>query len=478
MKKLVFLITFVLLHICGCTSSSSLQGNGTEENPYLIRNGNDLSKLSAFVANKKEQYVNGHYKVTNDINLKNVNFLPIGGIDFSYFNGTFDGDGHTIKNFKISAYRQYSGLFGYLEKDATIKNLNVETNYSIVSQRSFTGLVVSFASAGSKILNCSAKGSIIYDKIIDQSSFSNSKFISQYKDVLVEETLDEEESEEEKTKTVYYFKGFAGGIVGMNYGLVENCSASVTIKSDVVGGIAGSNAGTITNCEAVNCNLYAGTSVGGIVGYSNLVINSSTEYAQVTYCSSRDHHISGTTILGGIVGASLGRLIIDRCQSYGIIEDTSSHSTTAGDILGRIVYLYVHASSQSNLYLNNRLNNVKVTNCLSLNSFKVCPDAEKYLSIYVLLFPTSFASKSFSDCISQMSVKDGTSSNTEITSSDLVTLYVFNENYAELANNASSHSDLTKETISERIKTPVDNIETHTVDDVTGYILADVKNVV
>jgi len=57
----------------------------------------------------------------NDIELTDDDELPI-----PTFGGTFNGNGHTISGLSITQSVSPAGLFGVLQKDAVIKNLNVE----------------------------------------------------------------------------------------------------------------------------------------------------------------------------------------------------------------------------------------------------------------------------------------------------------------------------------------------------------------
>lgn len=85
-----------------------------------------------------------------------------------------------------------------------------------------------------------------------------------------------------------------GGIVGCNYGLIENCSNQASISSvngNVVGGIVGTNAGNIVNSH--NKGTITGvSSVGGIIGLN---------YSEIKNCYNIAS-INGYNLTGGIVG--------------------------------------------------------------------------------------------------------------------------------------------------------------------------------
>lgn len=108
---------------------AELSGKGTQESPYLIGTADELKLLSSNI-NSGKGY-SAHYKLTSDIDLGGVEWTPIGYYSELYkdtvaFCGVFDGDGHTISNFKITKDSVvYVGLFGRVV-GGTIKNLNVD----------------------------------------------------------------------------------------------------------------------------------------------------------------------------------------------------------------------------------------------------------------------------------------------------------------------------------------------------------------
>ena len=63
-------------------------------------------------------------KLTADIELASKSWTPI-GTSANRYTGTFDGDGHIVKNLYINTTAGYQALFGYVGEKATIKNLGV-----------------------------------------------------------------------------------------------------------------------------------------------------------------------------------------------------------------------------------------------------------------------------------------------------------------------------------------------------------------
>ena len=97
----------------------------------------------------------------------------------------------------------------------------------------------------------------------------------------------------------FYGKRYVGGLVGRNYGTVENCYNTGTVKGEYgVGGVVGYNADTVENCY--NTGTVKGEiSVGGIVGYNVSIVKN---------CYNTGN-VSGTaTNVGGVGGFNIGRV--------------------------------------------------------------------------------------------------------------------------------------------------------------------------
>ena len=137
--------------------SDSIEGEGTEEAPYLIGSAADLAYFAAQVNGGKD-YEGEYVKVTADINLSNVAVAPIGNTD-ALFKGTFDGDGFTVSGLNISSDSDKGiGFFGAAHM-ATIKNINVKGNVIC------TGRIVAVAGLLGKannvtLYNCSFDGTV------------------------------------------------------------------------------------------------------------------------------------------------------------------------------------------------------------------------------------------------------------------------------------------------------------------------------
>ena len=287
---------------------TGLQGEGTADNPYIVSSAAELIYMAEQVNNNSDSYY--YYQkviqLTQDIDLEGTE-LTIGiykDDEKKYFYGTLDGNGHSIKGLKIENKDQgYVGLFPYLTKYATVKNLTLEEPV-IETKGSYVGALVGFDN-NANIENCH----VIDAKI---TGITN-----------------------------------VGGLIGqLNKGNITNCSATgiITATNDQVGGIIGSTGynvtAVITACR-FNGTLkadYESGRAGGIVG----VISNST--ATITACYASGSFSSGTTSsivpscsLGGIVGIGMNNANVTLKACYANVtldNEEESQVPSKGGIIG------------------------------------------------------------------------------------------------------------------------------------------------
>ena len=94
-----------------------------DDKSYNISTLEQLRGVSELATNKKVTFKDKTINLANDIDLKNENWSPIAG-----FSGTFNGNGHTIRNLKIkeNAQKGNIGFFSYVN-EAKISNLRFDT---------------------------------------------------------------------------------------------------------------------------------------------------------------------------------------------------------------------------------------------------------------------------------------------------------------------------------------------------------------
>lgn len=206
-----------------------------ENNNYLVNDYDDLCIMEAMVNSGKQEYVNGSYVLTNDIDCKGENFIHremIGTEDIS-FGGTFDGQGHTISNLNYGSDVEgfdsgnLNGLFGSIGETGTVKNLTVD-------------------------------GATVWG---DNSIIEGCGVISNENNGTIENVT------VKNSKVQLGDCPYLGGISGINNGTIKNCSVeNTTIRRrwggcDVrgMGCICETNNGTVENCYSDNCKFENGS---------------------------------------------------------------------------------------------------------------------------------------------------------------------------------------------------------------------------
>lgn len=110
-------------------------GSGTEAAPYEIPDVGKLTALQTQVNENGFSYTGKWFRLTNNIDLNNGLWTPIGVDSLHFFGGSLDGGGKTISGLKVETDRQWAGLFGSVRgtygvpmtmRDLTLKNGSVK----------------------------------------------------------------------------------------------------------------------------------------------------------------------------------------------------------------------------------------------------------------------------------------------------------------------------------------------------------------
>lgn len=232
----------------GGTFNTPITGSGTESDPYQISTAAQLKRFRDIVNGTGGQTQNrGAYAVlTANIDLNNEPWTPIGNYTAGnqiYYEGTFDGGGHTISGLNVTGEFVYAGLFGTV-KDGTIKSLTVAGKVSPSNPQCIVGGIVGYAS-NAVIKNCSNHCSVTGRTTsiiggIAGFNVDDAKIIDCYN---------------VGTICSAEFVEVGGGIVGHNAGTISNCYNVGTVSipnSTSVGEIVGNNHGTVENCYYLN----------------------------------------------------------------------------------------------------------------------------------------------------------------------------------------------------------------------------------
>ena len=132
---------------------SQFEGQGIQNDPYLIQSVNDLKNLRDLV-NEGNPFENSYFYQCNDIDLAGEDWIPIGIFGSNnYFAGIYDGGAHCIQNLMVT-HREgetisNGGFFGFLEGKE--KNLGIESG-EITGD--YVGAITSHGTSRALILNC------------------------------------------------------------------------------------------------------------------------------------------------------------------------------------------------------------------------------------------------------------------------------------------------------------------------------------
>ena len=230
----------------------TIEGNGS----YTVTSADGLMNVAELVNGGKTDI---NITLDKNIDLTGKDWTPIGTSFDNSYKGTFDGGGHTIKGLTVTTNDQFVGLFGYLNRAGTVKNVVME-GIQITSNHMFgcTGGVVGYS--WGTIENCSVSGSVSGTDCV-------------------------------------------GGVVGsQKAGSIIGCSSSATVKGKhYVGGVAGEKWGTMTACYATgNVTLeiasqknLSGGGVVGLNGGSRVLACYATGNVTSTGSSTGNVHIGG-----------------------------------------------------------------------------------------------------------------------------------------------------------------------------------------
>lgn len=134
------------------------------ETEFKINTAAELAGLAKLVNDGTATFSKKTIKLTADIRLNeqdvpaNGNLWTPIGKKSKPFQGTFDGDGHTIRGLCINATTINQGLFGYIDKSAIVQNLIVTG--SVTTSKGFTGGIVGRSAPNGTVRNCGFYGTV------------------------------------------------------------------------------------------------------------------------------------------------------------------------------------------------------------------------------------------------------------------------------------------------------------------------------
>ena len=276
---------------------AGVTGNGTEAEPFILKTADHLAWFRDYVNVGK---VSACAKIADDVEVIDMSsvcheadaekqvaefsWTPIG--NSKKYQGTFDGNGKTIRNLFISSTSNEIGFFGFAA-DCRIKNITFDNAKVKGNDNCSTGILAGYASS-CVIENIKTTGNC---------------------------------SVEGKYET--------GGIAGRANGNISNCENHAIVKGlHSVGGIVGicfDSENSITSCA--NYGEITGTEdfVGGIIGY----------FGEGSLQNSANNgNISGKARVGNLIGYAN---ICNINNVLGIGNITANYADCNGLIVGYIV---------------------------------------------------------------------------------------------------------------------------------------------
>lgn len=259
---------------------------------YTVTSAEGL-KAVADIANNGNLDIN--ITLTADIDLKGIDWTPI-GIDYNHrYTGTFDGGGHTITGLKITGNDQYAGLFGHIGSGGKVMNVKLEgVQIESDNEMSDVGGVAGYSRG--TLENCSVSGSVI----------------GRGKNSIV------------------------GGVVGYQAGgSITGCSSSATVNAgNVAGGVAGCTySATLTACYATGDVTLESINIG--YNYAGGVVGDNTNSSTLIACyawGSVSGSGSGTIYVGGVTGDNVDGTLTACYHANGTV---SGPDGTTGGMAGR-----------------------------------------------------------------------------------------------------------------------------------------------
>jgi len=102
-----------------------LKGEGTEASPYLLSTPDEWNALALYMSQTTNSLEEKYVAVANDIDFTGKEFTPLAFDGATYFNGTLDGKGHTVKGISYKTTATYQGAIKVIGSTATVKNLTL-----------------------------------------------------------------------------------------------------------------------------------------------------------------------------------------------------------------------------------------------------------------------------------------------------------------------------------------------------------------
>ena len=276
---------------------TTMDGAGTEQNPYIIKTTEHLSEIQKMVADG-DSFAGAYFQIANDVSLP-TNWTPIGTRDTA-FSGHIDGN-----HKKLTVPAGEKPLLGCIN-GASVKDLDIygEQIEGAGLVNDFTGVGLDGSAivldnvtlkSGSKTL----KSGLVAAGAGNGYASASAGFVMTIRNCTIESNV------------VVGYTGTEsqiGSFAGRFQGTIENCTSSATVKgADYVGGIIGTRDNAMAQCVVKNSTFHgtvesSGSYAGGIVGggYDNSTAPNGA--CPTILACTVDGTVKGNERVGGIFG--------------------------------------------------------------------------------------------------------------------------------------------------------------------------------
>lgn len=313
---------------------SELVGKGSESDPYIITTADEFNGVHSTLVPNARTY----YRLANDIDMSGItDWIPM-NLSADPYGIVFDGDGHTISNFKCTASDRAS-MFGVLYGE--VRNLTISNSQVISSGDTPCGTVAAWAGNGDQQPGRIENVHVVNGKVSNSGTGAYIGGIAARASygTIVNCSFDGtvERTSTTTFTTSYYPLGGVLGHAGESVS-ISGCSSSGTITAKsgrAVGGILGY---CIINMDIADCSSSMDITsrddvVGGIAGYfGNGNFTGCTATGDITVTTGYVGSSITYSFAGGMLGTTVGDVNMSRCSYSGNINAAGA---VAGGLMGR-----------------------------------------------------------------------------------------------------------------------------------------------
>lgn len=271
-------------------------GNGSQSNPYLIENLEQLRKVSL--------HMTRCFKQMSDIDGASTAFEAMGGDDLP-FTGSYDGNGHTISNLMIK-----DGIFNLIGESGKVENLTFDSCSVTKGESYFIGVLA--AKSSGAVQGCTFKNCSLNLTKGNQTCVNIGAVCGQHQEKGSISNCSADKIDIASPEGDGYGYGAIGGLVGANFGRII--------------------AASVNDCTIISAGGYARDHYsGGIAGVNEstgIITNSQVQNGMVQATGAYDSLHHSHNYAGGITGRNFGQIL--NCVADAVATMAENQGVIAG----------------------------------------------------------------------------------------------------------------------------------------------------